>query len=311
MNLLIPADIHLPMASEDDPRVGHLLGSSAIADSARVVIVGFPTDKGVRRNGGRRGAAEGPTSIREALFRLTPDAERHDEFIDLLRTTCDLGDVAVSRELEEDQSRLGQVLAPYLARGAIVVVLGGGHEASFGHFLGYINAKKRIAILNWDAHPDVRPLEEGLGHSGTPFRQALEHPSGLCGGYTAAGLNPPSVARSHLDYMAEKNCRAHFNTSISFSAVESIYAAHENDTMVSFDIDAVDQASAPGVSTPATAGLSPHIWLHAAYRAGQCSTVCSMDLVEFSPPLDVDGRTARLAARTVWEFLRGLSQRVD
>jgi formiminoglutamase len=309
MNQLIPADIHLPMTAEDDPRVGHLLGSSAIDNSARVVIIGFPTDKGVRRNGGRRGAAEGPTAIREELYRLTPDVENHDEFVDLLRSACDLGDVAVSRELEEDQARLGQVLAPHLGRGAIAIILGGGHETALGHFLGYVNAKKRIGILNWDAHADVRPIEDGQGHSGTTFRQALEHPSKLCGGYTVAGLNPPSFARAHLDYLNERRCGAHFNTSISFSAIESIYAACENDTMASFDIDAVDQASAPGVSAPATAGLSPHIWLHAAYRAGQCSTVRSMDLVEFSPPLDVDGRTARLAARTVWEFLRGLAAR--
>ena len=92
-------------------------------------------------------------------------------------------------------------------------------------------------------------------------------------------------------------------------AVESIYAAHEYDTLVTFDLDAVDQAAAPGVSAPATAGLSPHIWLYAAYCAGKCSTVRSIDVVELSPPLDQDGRTARLAARTVWEFLRGLAAR--
>jgi formiminoglutamase len=172
-----------------------------------------------------------------------------------------------------------------------------------------VNAQRRIAILNWDANPDVRPLIDGKGHSGSPFRQSIEHPSRLCRAYTVAGLNPPTVARSHLDFIAERGGTAHFNTSISFSAIESIYASHENDTMASFDLDAVDQAAAPGVSAPATAGLSPHIWLYAAYKAGACSTVRSMDLVECCPPLDEEGRTVRLAARTVWEFLRGLAAR--
>jgi formiminoglutamase len=309
MNHLVSVSVPVPTTAEDDPRVGHLLGTDCNPATAQTVVVGFPTDKGVRRNGGRPGAAEGPAAIRQALYKLTPDPEQRDEFVALLRTTCDLGDVIVSRDLEADQERLGEVLAPHLARGAVAIVLGGGHETAYGHFLGHVRANRRVVILNWDAHPDVRPIEDGQGHSGTPFRQALEHLSGLCRGYTVAGLNPPTVARAHLDYIAERGGKVHFNTSISFTAIESIYAAHENDTLVSFDLDAVDQAAAPGVSASATAGLSPHIWLYAAYRAGACSTVRSMDIVELGPPLDPDGRTARLAARTTWEFLRGLASR--
>jgi formiminoglutamase len=309
MNRLIPVKVPMPATAADDPRIGHLLGLKVRAETAQVVIVGFPTDEGVRRNGGRPGAAEGPAAIRQALYKLTPDAEQRDAYVDLLQSTCDLGDVATGPDLQSDQEQLGEILAPHLARGAVAIVLGGGHETAYGHFLGHVRAQRRVAILNWDAHPDVRPLEDGQGHSGTPFRQALEHPSGLCRGYTVAGLNPPTVAKGHLDYIADHGGTAHFNTSISFSAIESIYAAHENATLVTFDLDAVDQAAAPGVSAPATAGLSPHIWLYSAYRAGACSTVRSIDVVELSPPLDPEGRTARLAARTVWEFLRGLAGR--
>src|SRR5581483_9093711 len=142
-----------------------------------------------------------------------------------------------------------------------------------------------------------------------PFRQALEHPSGACAGYTVAGLNPPAVAKAHLDYLAERGATAHFNTSINFFEIDRLYAGCENATLVTFDLDAVEQAVAPGVSAPTAGGLSVHIWLHAAYQAGRCSTVGSIDVVELCPPLDPDGRTARLAARTVWEFFRGLAGR--
>jgi formiminoglutamase len=295
----------------DDPRVGSLLGAATTPESATVVLVGFPTDAGVRRNGGRPGAADGPDALRRALWPMTPDAERYGDFIDLLGRTTDLGNLVVTGDLAADQEALGRVLAPHLRRGAVAIILGGGHETAFGHFLGHGAVGRPVHILNWDAHPDVRPLKDGRGHSGSPFRQALEHPSGVCRGYTVAGLNPPSVAQAHLEYLTEHECTAHFNTSISFTAVESIYAACEHATMVTFDLDALDQAAAPGVSAPATAGLSPHIWLHAANKAGVCSTVRSIDVVELSPPLDPDGRTARLAARTVWEFLRGLARRLS
>ncbi len=309
MSQLIPARIATPTTAEDDPRVGHVLGRSATPDSAAVVLVGFPTDRGVQRNGGRRGAAEAPTAIREQLFRLTPDPESPETFTRLLESTCDLGDVAMSGDLETDQERLAETLEPHLARGAVAIILGGGHETAYGHFLGYVRAGRPVAILNWDAHADVRPLVDDLGHSGSPFRQALAHPSGLCRNYTVAGLNPTTVARAHLDFISERGGAAYFNTEVNFTVVESILAAHEFESLVTFDLDAVDSAAAPGVSAPATAGLSPHIWLYAAYRAGRTATVRSMDVVELCPPHDVDRRTARLAARTVWEFLRGLAAR--
>lgn len=306
--MLRPAAVSVPDTDADDPRFGHLLGRATTPDAARVVLVGFPVDEGVRRNGGRPGAAEGPVAIRQALYKLTPDAEQFEAFSGLVRHTADLGDLIVSGNLEADQAALGETLAPHLDRGAVAVILGGGHETAFGHFLGYANRNRRVNVLNWDAHPDVRPLKDGHGHSGSPFRQMLEHPSGTCTGYTVAGLNPPTVAKAHLDYLTSRGGTTHFNTSISFHAVEQIYARCENATMVSFDLDAADQSVAPGLA-PAAGGLSVHLWLYAAYAAGRCGTVGSIDVVELCPPLDPDGRTARLAARTVWEFLRGVATR--
>src|SRR5438105_3701192 len=121
MSDLRPVSIPALPHDADDPRVGNLLGSDTTPDAARVVLVGFPTDDGVRRNGGRPGAAQGPEAIRRALWNLTPDTEQFDTFCELLRHTADLGDVAVTGDLEADQAALGRVLAPHLARGAVAV----------------------------------------------------------------------------------------------------------------------------------------------------------------------------------------------
>ena len=79
--------------------------------------------------------------------------------------------------------------------------------------------------------------------------------------------------------------------------------------MATLDLDAVEAASAPGVSAPSPAGLPVESWLAAAERLGGDPRVVSLDLVELCPPHDADGRTARLAALTVWRFLRGWSGR--
>ncbi len=291
----------------DDPRIKDLLGSDSAA--ARVAIVGFPSDEGVRRNGGRPGAAEAPDHIRRQLLKMTPDPAAFDDFSRLLGQCADLGHVEVTGDLESDQQRLGERLAPHLERGAVPIVLGGGHETAFGHFLGYVESDKPVAILNWDAHPDVRPLKNGRAHSGSPFRQALKHESGRLRKYTVAGLQPHSSARAHLDFIEASEGKWFTADRLSLQEVQHIYDGLDGPTLVTFDLDAVDHSAAPGVSAPAVDGLDPSLWLAAAYQAGRTPNVTSMDIVELNPRVDRDQRTARLAALTVWRFLQGLATR--
>jgi len=293
----------------EDPGVGQLLGRAVLAGEApRVVLVGFPTDEGVRRNGGRAGAASAPAELRRWLHRLTPDARNSARFISLLEHTADLGDVSLTGNLDADQSTLGEVVAGQLGLGRFVIILGGGHETSYGHFLGYAIAKLRPSILNWDAHADVRPLRDRLAHSGSPFRQAIDHPTGALRSYAVAGLQPQSLAAAHLEYV-RRHGRAVFCDEVTPTVMRELYARLEPPGMVSFDLDAVDQAHAPGVSAPATGGFAIAPWLEFAYEAGRTASVRSCDLVEFNPMLDRDGQTGRLAALTVWHILRGIAAR--
>ncbi|HEX5004936.1 MAG TPA: formimidoylglutamase [Gemmatimonadales bacterium] len=303
-------DVILPSTGEDDPRIGHLLGNQ-LADGSvpRVVLVGFPSDEGVHRNGGRVGAAGAPDEIRRMLFRLTPDAERFEESVELLEHTLDLGNLELTDDVEQDQALLGEALAPLLAAGSFVIVLGGGHETSFGHFQAYAAGGERVSILNWDAHPDVRELQDGLGHAGSPFRQAILDPSGACRQFVAAGLLPHLVARSHLEFLAAHGGRFVWRRDLSPARIDEIYGALEGPSFVSFDLDAVEQAAAPGASSPTVGGLTADLWLHAAYRAGRTAAVRSCDIVEMNPVYDRDSAAARLAAATVWQVLKGLVER--
>jgi formiminoglutamase len=308
MTRLIPAEVVQPETAADDPRIGRLLGSQLGArDTPEVVMLGFPSDEGVRRNGGRVGAALGPAAIRSALYRLAPDA-RYPRFDELLSRTRDLGDVAVSGDVEMDQQRLGEELKSYIELGCFCIVLGGGHETSYGHFLGYTRAARRVEILNWDAHPDVRDLVQGRAHSGSPFRQAIEDGSGACRRYSVAGLQPQAVAREHVAYV-ERQGRTVWRDDVTPERIAQLYRSTDGPALVSFDLDAVNEAEAPGVSAPNAGGLSSDLWIEAAYQAGRSPAVSSADIVELNPAVDRDGQTARLAAVTVWWLLRGRSER--
>ncbi len=297
---------------DDDPRLGDFVSfAPGAARDPDIVIVGFPIDEGVRRNGGRVGAAGAPDTIRDALYRLTPTARNHEAFIDVLRRVLDIGNVRPANSLEDSQEALGRVAGEVLSGGRVLVVLGGGHETSFGHFLGYVRADTPVTILNLDAHADVRPLVDGRGHSGSPFRQAIEHPSGLCVGYTVAGLQTTRVSARHVEYLRNKGARIYWSEDLRTLGPEDVFAATNpaSTLMFTLDMDAIDAAYAPGVSAPSTCGLSAGDALSFAKTAGRTPMVRSFDIVETNPLFDRDLCTVRLAAATVWSFIEGFSQR--
>jgi formiminoglutamase len=309
LEALRPPGAAVPETAPDDPRLGRWLAGRALDPETRVALVGFPSDEGVRRNGGRTGAALGPRALREALYKMTPDAVAPAPFVAMLERTADLGDLPVSGDLDADQARLGEVVGALLMRGVVPVVLGGGHETAYGHFLGHVAAGRDVAILNWDAHADVRPFVEGGGHSGSPFRQALEHPSGRCRGYTVAGLIRWRVAAAHAAYIAERGGAFVWLDDLTEARIGALAGGMAEPALATFDLDLVTAAEAPGVSAPAVVGLDARRWLLAAEGCGRNPAFGSFDVVELNPRFDLDGRAASFAALTVWHLLRGLSAR--
>lgn len=303
----------------DDPRLGECVAFWREGEPelrpGRPVLVGFPQDEGVRRNQGRPGAAEAPSAIRRWLYRMTAwDAENDMDLaaLDLL----DLGNMRIEGDLEESQQGLAEIVAASLTAGAVPIVMGGGHETAYGHYLGYVRAGREPTIINFDAHLDVRPLLDGRGHSGSPFRQALEHPTQPLPGdrYVVFGAQPFAVSRAHRDYVEEKGGVIHWAPEL----VDCLEAKFRQEcerlspgcsVYVTLDSDVVCQADVPGVSAPNPLGLSGRAVASCAATAGACPAVSSFDLVEINPSFDRDGQSARWAALVIWHFLRGLSHR--
>jgi formiminoglutamase len=297
----------------DDPRLGEWVtfwreGAPELR-LGRPVLVGFPQDEGVRRNHGRPGAAEAPSAIRHWLYRLTPCN------VDLL----DLGNVRITGDLEESQQALAEVIAAILTAGSVPLVLGGGHETAYGHYLGYVRAGREPAVINLDAHLDVRPLMDGRGHSGSPFRQALEHPTQPLRGdrYVVLGAQPFAVSREHRAYVKDKGGVIRWASQSSVRRRLPAVFLHERLRLsaggcplyVSLDADVVRQADMPGVSAPNPLGLSARAVAECVAEAGAMPVVSSFDVVEINPALDRDGQSARWAAVVLWHLLRGLSRR--
>ena len=116
-------------------------------DEKGVVFLEFAVDEGVKRNKGREGAALGAASISKAISNLPVHFENKKIF-HAGQITCD------NCDLEKTQQELGFFITKILQQNCLPIILGGGHEVTFGNYLGVKNFynKKKIGIINFDAH---------------------------------------------------------------------------------------------------------------------------------------------------------------
>jgi formiminoglutamase len=278
----------------DDIRPDRMASLVSRSDPAgcQVALLGLADDLGVRMNGGRVGAAEGPYGFRTALARY---GERLPMMGPLPRV-FDAGDVVAGLSMAETHDRVTRVSRTLLELDLIPVGIGGGHDLTFALVRGLAEiARKPLVGVYFDAHLDVREREG----SGMTFRRILQQ----CrlDGLHVFGLDPFSNDAGDLAWF-----EAHGGTPGGFG-FDGPWP--RGDLFVSLDLDVIDQAFAPGVSAPNPGGWSPARAENWARAAGRNPDVRMFDIMELAPRHDPDGRTARLAARLFLAFLQGVGER--
>lgn len=284
-------------------------------------LLGVPSDAGVVQGGGRAGAAEGPSAIRLQLKRYGT-AYNFEQNVDLTTLSlADFGDlVPDEKSVEQTHARLTAAVEAILGLGAVPIVLGGGHDLTFGGVRA-LAQQTEGTVGGWtlDAHFDVREVVNGIPTSGTPFRNILEKLGNVPGDhFIEIGGNGLVNAKEHFDYLIGKKARifslAETRRKGIGAVIEKAFqiAGHGAEKMFcSVDLDSVAQAFAPGVSAPSSDGFTPEEVSLAAYFAGTHRKVAYFDIMEMNPVFDQEGRTARLAAALILHFLAGLAKRKD
>ena len=337
------------VARPDDPKLGEWIVRVEIDGTTKeelagfqVVLVGFPHDEGVRRNGGRVGAAQGPERVFSFIGKVGTAV--NPEFDVDLRSVkvATVGCVAEGLGLEEAHARLAEVVAKIVSAGAVPFVIGGGNDQSYPNALGYLQATRggqeprgggrAFNVVNVDAHLDVRPLlgpELSVAHSGSPFRQLLQHPDfhpQLPAEATSEGdsfavfaAQGHQCSAAHVEFIRSSGGQvvwlgqacAHspapaVGTRAGQAFQDRIIRGDASAIFLSFDLDSVSGADAPGVSCPAAIGLSAQDACDIFYRSGLCGRVGIVDVSECNPVIE-DYRTPRLVALFFYSFILGLA----
>ncbi|MCU0419519.1 MAG: formimidoylglutamase [Cyclobacteriaceae bacterium] len=264
-----------------------------------IVVVGCCTDEGVKRNQGRAGAAAAPDAIRTFLASLPHHFESQ------LRV-CDAGNLLQPDDnLEKTHDAIEAVVTQLIQANCFPVLLGGGHDIAYPHVRGIqkaLGAKTKIGIINFDAHFDLR--DHSVRHSGTPFFQIAQENIGrfhyLCLGIQTFSNTPFHFKRARelgVETIASEHFAMpyweHIQRKLTdfMDRVEHLY--------VTVDMDGFASAYAPGVSAPSPLGFVPDVVLASLQLIARSGKLVSLDVVECNPLFDVDGRTARLAARLI------------
>ena len=274
-------------------------------------LLGYCCDHGVELNLGRTGAARGPEAIRTQLANLPVNFPETVRLFDGGDIHCRDGD------LESAQRALAEAVGRVFSSGLFPVVLGGGHDVAFGHYLGItrqLSSSKRLGILNFDAHLDLRPLRPAAT-SGTMFTQIAAEcrERGTDFSYFCIGTQKSANTVSLFRIAEELGVETVFAKDMDDADLEPVrqkinaFLAGNDAIYVTICADVFSSAFAPGVSAPQPFGLHPGTILLLLKHVLASGKVVSFDFAEVSPRFDSDDNTAKLAAVFVYALVNTLA----
>jgi agmatinase len=274
-----------------------------VLEKLDVALIGVPMDLGVTN---RAGARLGPRAVR-AIERVGP-------YEHVLRVApfgvldaADVGDVALRSRFDLAQCH-ADIEAAYLALAgtrAVPLSVGGDHSIT-GSILKGLGAAAPLGMIHIDAHCDTSgPYEGSKFHHGAPFREAV----------LAGVLDPTRTIQIGIRGGAEYLWEFSYESGMTVLHAEEVAelgipavierarsVVGEGPTYVTFDVDSIDPAFAPGTGTPEVGGLTPREVLQ-LLRGLASIDIVGGDVVEVAPQYDATSNTAHVGAQVLFELL--------
>ncbi len=271
-----------------------------------IAIVGVPFDTGASY---RVGARFGPEAIRNVSALL----RHHNEVLNVSIfehcSVVDWGDLPVNPGYVEDSYQMIEDgLLPILEGGVTPILLGGDHSVTLPELRAMNKVHGQVALIQFDSHTDTGDKRFGRKYThGTPFRRAVEEELLLVDHSIQVGMRGSIYSRDSLDDARKLG----FEVVTSVEAQEQgigemiqriVNRVGDERVFVSFDIDFVDPAFAPGTGTPEVGGFTSREALQVV-RGLKGLNLIGFDLVEVLPQYDPSQVTALLGANIVYEFV--------
>ncbi len=308
------SELNQPLGGNVMPRTGGpgtmmRLPSQSTAEGLDACFVGIPMDIGTSN---RPGTRLGPRQIRDESRMIRPYnmATRAAPFDSL--QVADIGDVPINLyDLKKSVDIITEHYKGILAHDATPLTLGGDHTLTWPILRAVAEKHGPVALIHVDAHSDTN--EEMFGETvahGCPFRRAHEDGLLLNDKVFQIGLRGSGYAPEDFDWGREKGwtvipAEECWHKSLAPLMEEIRAKIGDAPVYLSYDIDSLDPAFAPGTGTVEVGGLTTIQGLEIIRGCAGLNLV-GCDLVEVSPPYDPAGNTAVIAANYLFEMLCAL-----
>lgn len=271
-----------------------------------IALLGIPYDGAVEARSGTR---QGPRQIRDmsSMMRKIHHVTRINPYA--LCRVGDVGDVHFDKIFDVEASHADiTAFIEQLDRFSVIPISVGGDHSITLPIMRSLAKESAVGLIHIDAHTDCCDEEMNSKYShGTPFRRAVEE--GLLDPKRTIQIGIRGAANSEecWEFGRQHGIRIIYIEEFSEVGVaEVIKEAREivgdQRTYVSFDIDGIDPAFAPGTGTPEIGGIMP-IEAQQLIRGLRGLNIIGADIVEVSPPFDPSGNTALIAATIMYEIL--------
>ncbi len=274
-----------------------------------VALLGVPFDGAVSY---RPGTRFGPRGIRDhsSLIRTYHPVLAVSPF-EVLRV-ADVGDVDVNPlHIEDTQARVEAAVAAILEAGAVPITVGGDHSLSLATLRAVVRRHGPVGLVHIDAHQDMWKSYFGNRYfHGTPFRRAVEEGLLDTRRVVQIGIRGSVNDPTDFDFGREHGVRTIRAEDLAQHGLDwvkmQVLATRGGPLYLSFDIDGIDPAFAPGTGTPEVGGLTSREGVDLV-RSLVGLPLVGADLVEVSPPYDHGDITSMLAANLLFEMVAVLA----
>ncbi|WP_255717298.1 formimidoylglutamase [Salipaludibacillus sp. CUR1] len=273
-------------------------------------LIGAPLSKSSISHSG---ASFAPGTIRKALGGFSTYAIEDNTDLSGM-TISDLGDVAMHvTDIKQSQRRVFEAFDHVYKNNPqwLPVVLGGDNSVSFPSIQAFAEHKGSVGVIQFDAHHDVRNLEDGGPTNGTPFRSLLETETIEGQNLVQVGIRDFSNSKAYRAYAEEKGVAIYTMKDVRDKPVTGILAEavermreRVDAIYVSVDMDVIDQAQAPGCPAIGPGGMDAADLFDAVSFLGAEPKVKGIEIVEIDPTVDFRDMTSRLAAHVILYFLK-------
>ena len=292
----VPTFMRLPHVGLDDPRIADV----------QIGLIGAPWDSGTTN---RPGPRHGPRQLRDlsTMIRAENGATGVRPFE--LANCADLGDVAPNpADVQDSLDRFTRFYRRVKEKGVTPLTAGGDHLCSLPILRG-LASDRPVGMIHFDSHTDLfHSYFDGCMYThGTPFRRAVEEGLLEPKRVVQIGIRGTAYDREDREFAESVGIRVipieeFFKRGVEDVMAEAREIVGSEPAYVSYDIDFVDPAFAPGTGTPEIGGPNSFQALQVVRELTGVNIV-GADLVEVSPPFDSSGATAWLGASLMFELL--------